>query len=131
MKRTFAVLSIVALAVVMTVAAFGQTPAAPNPNPERLSRKQLNTLIATAKTAAEHERIAQYYQTKALDFLAQAKEHEAMVAAYKANSTLSNDKNRASTISHCEYFVQTFNALADNSRELATLHERMANEAPV
>jgi hypothetical protein len=37
-----------------------------------------------------------------VDYLAQAKEHEAMVAAYKANSSLSNDKNQASTISHCE-----------------------------
>ena len=34
------------------------------------------------------------------------------------------------TISHCEYFVTTFKALADNSQELATLHERMAKEAP-
>ena len=87
-------------------------------------------MIATAKTPAEHERIAQYYKAKAVDYLAQAKEHEAMVAAYKANSSLSNDKNQASTISHCEYFVTTFKALADNSQEMATLHERMAKEAP-
>jgi hypothetical protein len=78
-------------------------------------------LIATAKTPAEQERIALYYM---------AKEHEAMVAAYKANSSLSNDKNQASAISYCEYFVTTFKALADNSQELATLHERMAKEAP-
>jgi hypothetical protein len=78
-------------------------------------------LIATAKTPAEHQRIARYYQ---------AKKHEAMVAAYKANSSLSNDKNQASTISHCVYFVTTFKALADNSQELATLHDRMAKEAP-
>jgi hypothetical protein len=72
----------------------------------------------------------QYSRAKAQDYLAQAKEHEAMVAAYKANSSLSTNKNRASTISHCEYFATTFQALSDNSQELATLHERMAKEAP-
>ena len=127
MKRTFTILS---LAFVLTVAAFSQAVPAAQPKPEHLSKQQLNTLIATASTPAEHRRIAQYYQAKAQDYLAQAKEHEEMVAAYKANSTLSNDKNQASTISHCEYFVTTFKALADNSHELATLHERMAKEAP-
>jgi hypothetical protein len=78
---------------------------------------------------AEHQRIAQYYQAKAQDYLAQAKEHEQMVAAYKANSSLSTNKNRASTISHCEYFVQTFRDLAAKSQELAQLHEQMAKEA--
>ena len=87
-------------------------------------------MIATAKTPTEHRRIAQYYQAKVLDYLAQAKEHEAVIAAYKANTSLSNEKDQASTISHCEYFVKTFKALADNSQELATLHERMAKEAP-
>ena len=53
-----------------------------------------------------------------------------MIAAYKANSSLSNNKNQASTISHCEYFVTTFKALAENSQDLAALHERMAKEAP-
>jgi hypothetical protein len=87
-------------------------------------------LIATAKTPAEHRRIAQYNDAQAQDFLAQAQEHEQMVAAYKANSSLSNDKNQASAISHCEYFVKTFKALAENSQDLSALHERMAKEAP-
>jgi hypothetical protein len=130
MKRTFAVLSVLSLAFVMTAVAFGQAPSAPQPKPEHLSKQQLNTLIATAHTPAEHRRIALYYKAKMQDYLAQAKEHEAMIAAYKANSSLSNEKNQASTISHCEYFVSTFKALADNSQELATLHERMAQEAP-
>src|ERR1039458_1501179 len=130
MKRTFAALSVLSLAFAITVAAFSQAAPAPQTKPEHLSKQQLDTLIANANTPADHERIARYYQAKALDYLAQAKEHEAMVAAYKANSSLSNDKNQASTISHCEYFVTTFNALAENSQELATLHERMAQEAP-
>ncbi len=116
--------------LVITAAAFAQALSAQQPKPEHLSKQQLNTLIATAKTPADHQRIAQYYKEKAQDYLAQAKEHEAMVAAYKANSSLSTNKNQASTIGHCEYFVKTFKALAANSDELAALHERMAMDAP-
>jgi hypothetical protein len=129
MKRTVSILSILSLAFVMTVTALAQMPSAQASKPEHLSKHQLNTLIATAKTPAEHLRIAQYYQAKAQEYLAEAKEHEEMLAAYKANPTLSTDKNRASTIGHCEYFVQTFKDLAAKSQELAQLHEQMAKEA--
>src|ERR1017187_877489 len=51
-------------------ASLGQIPAK-----EHLSKHQLNTLIATAKTPADHQRIAQFYQAQAQDYLAQSKEH--------------------------------------------------------
>lgn len=129
MKRTFAMLSVFSLAIVMTAAAVGQTTSSRQARPEHLSKGQLYTLISTAKTPTEHQRIAQYYQAKEQDYLAQAKEHEQMVAAYKANPSLVNDKNRASTINHCEYFVKTLNELAVKSQELAKLHEQMAKDA--
>src|SRR5260370_91002 len=129
MKRTIRILSILSLAFVMTVAAFGQTTSTQQTKPEHLSKGQLNSLISTAKTPAEHQRIAQFYQSRAQDYLAQSKEHEAMVAAYKANPSLINNKNQASTINHCGYFVQTFKNLAVKSQELAQLHEQMAKEA--
>src|ERR1035437_1206041 len=47
-------------------ASLGQTPT--------LGRSQLDTLIATAKTPVEHQRIAQDYRNQAQDYLAQAKE---------------------------------------------------------
>jgi Na+-transporting NADH:ubiquinone oxidoreductase subunit NqrC len=128
MKRTLSILSILSLAFVMTVAAFSQTTSATQTKPEHLGKRQLNTLIATAKSPAEHRRIAQYYQAKAQDLLAQSKEHEQMVAAYKANPSLTA-KSQASTINHCEYFVQTFKDLAAKSQELAQLHDQMAKDA--
>ena len=129
MKRTISILSILSFAFAITVAALGQTASAPRIKPEHLSKGQLNSLISTAKTPAEHHRIAQFYLARAQDYLAQSKEHEAMVAAYKSNPTLVNNKNQASTINHCEYFVQTFKDLAAKSQELAQLHEVMATEA--
>jgi hypothetical protein len=125
MKRTIVFLSSVVLALVV----FASTSQAQQ-STEKLSEQQLNTLTSTAKTSADHERISNYYQAKAVEYQAEAKEHEKMIAGYKANPVLSNDKNRVATIGHCEYFVATFNALAVNSRQLAASHLRMAQEAP-
>src|SRR5579863_8174516 len=127
MKRTLSILSILSLAFVVTAAAFSQTASAQQTKPEHFSKRQLNTLIAEAKTPAEHQRIAQYYHAKAEDYLAQAKEHEQMLAAYKANPSLTA-KSQASTINHCEYFVKTFNELAVKSQEFAKLHEQMVED---
>ncbi len=129
MKRAVNIISILALAFVITATTLAQSTPAQQPKAEHLSKHQLNTLIATAKTPSEHRRIAQYYEAKAQDYLTQQKEHEQMLAAYKANPVLSNDKHRASTIGHCEYFVQAFKDMAAKSQELAQLHEQMANDA--
>lgn len=127
--RFLSILSVLSLAVVMAVTALGQTPFAPQSKAEHLDKQQLNVLIASAKTPAEHQRIAQFYEAKAQDYRAQAQQHEAMIVAYKANSSLSTDKNRASTIGHCEYFVQTFKEMAVKSHELAEMHDQMAKAA--
>jgi hypothetical protein len=82
----------------------------------------------TPRTPAEHEQIAQSYRDQARDYLAQAKEHDAMVVAFKANLNI-NAKNQAATIGHCEYYAAKFQKLAARSQELAQLHEQMAKEA--
>jgi len=123
MKNTFAALSILSLAFVMTIAASAQ------PKSEQLTRQQLDTLVATAKTPAEHQRIASFYEAKAATYRTEAEQHESMIAAYKANPGLSTSKNQASTINHCEYVVKTLNSRAAKSDELAQLHEKMAESA--
>ncbi len=79
----------------------------------------------TAKTPAEHERIAQSYREQAKSYLEQAKEHEAMVAMYKADPDI-NAKNQAATVGHCEYYAAKYNELAARAQELAQLHEQDA-----
>ena len=126
MKRTITILSLV---LALTVAVIAHAAPPQQTKPEHLSKQQLNTLIASAKTPAEHERIADFYAASAQDYRAQAQEHVAMIAAYKSNTSMSNDKNRASTIGHCEYFVKSLKGLAVKSDELAKLHKEMAQEA--
>ena len=127
MKSTLSILSILSLAFVITVAGFGQTASAQQTKPEHFSKRQLNTLIASAKTPAEHQRIAQYYQAKAQDYLAQAKEHEQMLTAYNANPSIGG-KARPFLVDHCKYFSKELKDMAIKSQELAQLHEQMAND---
>ena len=122
--RTLSILSVLSLAVVMTVSGMGLTANAQ----DKLSKSELNTLIATAKTPAEHQRIAQYYTAQSQDFLAQANEHEAMLASYKANPSLLNEKFKASTIKHCENLAADLKDLSVKSQEMAKMHEQMATE---
>ena len=126
MKRYFSILSFM---IVLAIMAHGQAPSTAQGQPEKLNKQQLNALIATAQTPEEHLRIAKFYDQQAQDFLDQAKEHEAMIASYKANSSLSTSKNYASTVGHCEYFVKTFRQMATKSGELARLHTQMAKDA--
>ncbi len=127
--RPVRIASALVFTLALTAAAFSEMPSATQPRPEQLSKQQLKTLIATAATPADHQRIAQYYQAKAQDYLAQAKEHEAMLAAYSANPSSLTDKDRAGTVYHCEYYARKFKAMAAKSEELSRLHAQMAADA--
>lgn len=115
MKRAIGIFYILSLAFVMTAESLAQTPSAQQPKSEHLSRHQLKTLIATATTSAEHRRIAQYYEAKAQNYLAQSKEHEQMHGRY--------------TTYHREYFVENLKEMAVKAQELAKEHEQMAKDA--
>jgi hypothetical protein len=125
-RISFRILGVLSLAAVTTLSATSQAPA----SSVNLSRGQLSTLASSAKTPADHERIAQYYQAKAQGYLAQAQVHQAMLAAYKANPALSNNKNQASTVGHCEYFVQSLQQQAAKAQQQAQSHELMAEVQP-
>jgi uncharacterized protein YacL (UPF0231 family) len=125
MKRTIVLLSSI---LVFAAVAFAQTAQA-QPKPEKISKQQLLSLIVTAKTPAEHTRIAQYYQAEAQVDLAQSKEHEQMAEQYKKNPLISSSKYAAGTVNHCEYLAQHFKESAAKLQELAQEHEQMAQDA--
>ena len=127
MKRTFGMLIATSFFAVAT-AAFGLASTTQSA-PESPSASQVKAWIASAKTPADHLRIARFYQANAQEDLAQAQEHESMLAAYKANPTQVNEKSRRSTADHCEYFVQHLKSQAAENQKLAQLHEQMANKA--
>ena len=128
MKRILSIFS-VAVALALAVFSLGQTSPIHSHKAEKLTNQQLLSLIASAKTPAEHRRIAEYYHAKAQDYLAQSAEHEEQAEAYKKNPMTSSSKFATGTVNHCEYFSQSFKEMAAKMQELADMHEQMAKEA--
>jgi hypothetical protein len=125
MKRTIVFLSSIAIAAVLAFASVSQA----QPNQEKLGKQELLSLIATAKTPAEHSRLAAYYNAEAQDYLAQSKEHEQMVEAYKKNPAFNTAKSTPGPINHCLYLAQHLKESAVKMQELAKEHDQMAKVA--
>ena len=125
MKRTIVVLSSI---LVLAVATFATTSQAQS-NSDKLSKQQLLSLTATAKTPAEHSRLAQYYSAQAQNDLAQSKEHEQMAEQFKNNSVTSSSKFAAGTVNHCEFLAQNLKQSAAQMQALSNEHAQMAIEA--
>lgn len=115
------------LALALTFAAIAPTQAAATKH--KLTEQQLISLIANAKTPADHAQIAEFYEAKSSEFLAESKEHQAMADAYKKNTTTSNAKFVKGTADHCYYVAESLKADAAKMHEMATMHETMAKEA--
>ncbi len=127
MKR---IISTLVLGFTVSITGFAQSiPAAPG-TPEKLSHRQLQTLIADAKTSAEHQRIATYYQAKAQDLLAQSRQHAAMAEQFKKNPVTASEKFTVGTVNHCEYIAQSLERNAAKLQQLAKTHEEMATASP-
>lgn len=120
MKNTL----VLSLMLTLATVAFGQNA----PRAEKLSKQQLQTLIATAKTPVEHERIAHYYEAKAQSDLAQAKQHAQMAEAFRQNPVTNSAKESIATVNHCVYVSQSLTKDAAKMQALAAEHERMAQQ---
>jgi hypothetical protein len=125
MNRTIVSFAFAAVLAFTSFAAMAQT----QPSSDNLSKQQLLSLIVSAKTPAEHIRIAQYYGAKAQDYLAQSKEHAQMAEAFKQNSLTSSSKFSTGTVNHCEFLAQNFKQKAEQMQKLEREHEQMAKEA--
>jgi hypothetical protein len=119
-------LSIVSIAIFATLAVSAQAPAT-QPTPEQLTGRQVKVLVATASTPADHERIAHYYEAKALEYRTEAEKHDAMLTAFQANPVMYSDKERPGTIDHCAYLAKSLKQRAVKAEALARQHEQMAH----
>ena len=115
----------IVIAFALMTAAFGVTANAAETKP-MLTEKEAKTLVATAKTPADHLRLAGYYVQMSEKFLAEAKNHEQMKAGYETNSTYQSTKFKLGTLDHCDYFIKSSREGAQKMKELAAMHEDMA-----
>ena len=96
--------------------------------PESWTRKDLKQAIATAKTADDHNRIAQYYRIDADRLKTEAKEHAALAEAYRKSPNYQEQKLPMSgkTAGHCQWLADKYTQMAQKDLDLAKDHEEMA-----
>lgn len=101
--------------------------AKPAAHQENLTRKELKALIASAKTAADHQRIAAYYRAKARQLEVKHREHEEDLAEYYRNP--SRYLSKYPTMGdHCRGLATYYKMAAERATTLAQMHERLAQE---
>jgi len=116
MSGVFAALLAVDLSLGGCISSGSQKPA-------RLQEK-----LEAARTKADHDELAGYYQQEANALQAKAKQHEQKAQAYgppTGYARLENDLAR-----HCNYLGSKYRDDAEASLALAKLHRRMAAESP-
>ncbi len=96
-----------------------------------LKPKQVKELVAKAKTADDHMKLARHYTAMAEKHEAEAKEHEALAAEYRRSLRPSEVKRPMApdTAAHCEYYAEHCWKAAKGMRAMAAAHEQTANEA--
>jgi acyl-CoA reductase-like NAD-dependent aldehyde dehydrogenase len=96
-----------------------------------LTKKELKTAIANAKTPEEHYRIAAYFTKQAERMLAEAREHDELATLYAKSPNPAAMKQPMSgrTAEHCKYFAEYARKAAQQDQELAKMHEDMAKQA--
>jgi hypothetical protein len=119
-----------ALAVLLGVGGLSVAHAT-EPAQPALTKKDLKAAITNAKAPQDHQRIAAYYNKEADRMLADAKEHEELAVVYSKAPNPHATKHPMSglTAEHCKYFADAARKAAQESKELAKLHNDMAKQA--
>ncbi len=106
---------LVGCALLAVGALLGCAPvAAPKPNIEHM--------LATAKTASDHEAIAQYYEQEAADDEVKYEEHKGSAVQYE-HSVKYRGWGR-----HCDRLAQDYKQAHQNASVLAAEHRKVADE---
>src|SRR5215468_3378974 len=88
----------------------------------------IDKMIATAKTAADHQAIADYYKQEAKEAQEQADKHKKMAQQYSMSS-IGTQATKTHFHEHCEALVRNYDAAAKEYNDLAKMHEEMAKAA--
>ena len=93
--------------------------------PDLLPAKQVQELIATAKTPADHMKLGKHFAAEAARYTADANRHAAMAAGYRGANQRGNLEAAAS---HCDRLAQQIRDAATAAREMGKYHEGLAAE---
>ena len=95
-----------------------------------LPSAQVKKLTATAKTSADHVKLAKHYEAVAARHESEVKEHEELAEQYSKNPTGHEQKHPMSgqTAEHCKYYAQHCRKAAEAARSMASAHTEMAKQ---
>jgi hypothetical protein len=115
------ILTTIAIVVVfMIIGALGYSPVG-----SAEEGKSVEQMITEAKTPADHEAIAAYYEKEAQAAHAKHAEHQRMEEFYKKNPAL----NKSGFGAHCDIIAANYDKTAKEYEALAKLHRDMAKSA--
>lgn len=89
--------------------------------------QSLPTMVSSAKTAADHEKIATYYDAAAKDARQRAEQHSKLMQAYESLGGASAAKLHLEE--HCEKLAKSAGDEATEYENLANAHREMAVSA--
>ena len=94
-----------------------------------LTTKQVQELVATAKTPADHMKLTRHFKALAAKYDAEAKDHAVVAAAYRKAPNASESKRPGApdTALHCDRLGELARNAAKQAREIATEHQQMAD----
>ncbi len=124
MKRIVTIMFLFGAAVGITgSSAYAVEPAG------ALTNDQVKALISTAKTPADHLKLAGYYRYEASKLQAEIKDHEEMAADYDKNPAGHPVPKGITLGEHCRNLVKYYREAAATDTEMAAMHEEMAKSA--
>jgi len=88
----------------------------------------IDKMIATAKTAADHQAIADYYKQQAKEAQEQADRHKKMAQDY-GMASIGKQATKTHFHQHCEALVRSYESAAKEYNDLAKMHQEMAKAA--
>jgi hypothetical protein len=96
--------------------------------PPNLSKKEVKTLLATAKTPADQEQLAAYYRDKAKDLRAKAQEFAARAESMQGSPAVYESKQgiACQCAFHYRYFSKLYAQEAKDADRLAAQHDQLA-----
>jgi hypothetical protein len=117
------VVTLAAIFLAVLVGAAAQTPPS-------MSKKELKTLLATAKTPADQERLAAYYQDKAQLLRAKAQEFSAQADSMAGLPAVLESKQGIGCrcAFHYRYFSKLYAQEAKDTEALAAKHRQLAED---
>jgi hypothetical protein len=121
------------LAVLAGTVVVAQTPPSISANELKtltISNKELKTLVATAKTPADQERLAAYYRDKAQYLRAKAQEFSAQAVSMAGLPAVLESKQGigCQCAFHYRYFSKLYAQEAEDAEVLAAQHKQLAQD---